>query len=144
MAGAALLGFDPTGFYDDCGFSPILFHLQKIDQGSTYAQLWPKVLKRSFLLFICGTGLHCLGREKLVFELWNVLTQLSFTTIVAFFLLRFSIPLQVAASLFLLLLSHSLYVFTDIPGFNEPYVRDKNFGSFMDMVLMGKLSGDIG
>ena len=79
---------------------------KRIDQGATYGQLWPKVLKRSVLLFICGTSLHSLGSGRLVFELWNVLTQLSFTTIVAFFLLRFSIPLQVAASLFLLLLAH--------------------------------------
>lgn len=128
------------GFMMIAGSALYFSTYKKIDQGSTYGQLWPKVLKRSVLLFICGTGLHCLGRGELVFELWNVLTQLSFTTIVAFFLLRFSIPLQVAASLFLLLLAHSLYVFTDIPGFNEPYVQDKNFGSFMDMVLMGKLS----
>jgi predicted acyltransferase len=101
------------GFMMIAGSALYFSTYKRIDQGATYAQLWPKVLKRSILLFICGTGLHCLGREELVFELWNVLTQLSFTTIVAFFLLRFSIPLQLAASLFLLLLAHSLYVFTD-------------------------------
>jgi predicted acyltransferase len=76
----------------------------------------------------------------MVLELWNVLTQLAFTTLIAFFLLRFSIPLQIAASLLLLLISHSLYVFSSIPGFDQPYSPDHNFGSYIDYMLMGKLS----
>jgi predicted acyltransferase len=114
---------------------------KRLDNGATYSTLWPKVIKRSIILFLFGTGLHCLYRGKLVLELWNVLTQLSVTTIIAFFLLRFSMPLQIAASLLLLLLSHSLYVFSEIPGFDQAYTPDKNFGSYMDLFLMGKLSG---
>lgn len=129
------------GFMMIAGAALYFSTYKRLDSGDTYLTLWPKVLKRSLLLFLFGTGLHCLGKERLVFELWNVLTQLSVTTIIAFFLLRFSIPLQIAASLLLLLLSHSLYVFSDIPGYNEPYTPDKNFGSYMDMLLMGKLSG---
>jgi predicted acyltransferase len=113
---------------------------KRLDQGATYAKLWPHVLKRSFWLFIAGTGLHCIHRGEMVLELWNVLTQLAFTTLIAFFLLRFSIPLQIAASLLLLLISHSLYVFSSIPGFDQPYTPDHNFGSYVDLFLMGKLS----
>ena len=113
---------------------------KRLDQGATYAKLWPHVLKRSFWLFIAGTGLHCIYRGEMVLELWNVLTQLAFTTLIAFFLLRFSIPLQIAASLLLLLISHSLYVFSSIPGFDQPYTPDQNFGSYIDYMLMGKLS----
>jgi predicted acyltransferase len=129
------------GFMMIAGASLYFSTYKKLDEGSSYGQLWPKVIKRSLLLFLFGTGLHCLYREELVLELWNVLTQLSVTTLIAFFLLRFSIPLQLAASILILLLAHSLYVFTDIPGYNLPYTPDQNFGSYMDMVLMGKLSG---
>jgi predicted acyltransferase len=129
------------GFMMIAGAALYFSTYKKLDEGATYLKLWPKVIKRSIILFLFGTGLHCLYREELVFELWNVLTQLSVTTIIAFFLLRFSIPLQIAASLLLLLLSHSLYVFTDLPGFDEAYTPDKNFGSYMDLQLMGKLSG---
>jgi predicted acyltransferase len=113
---------------------------KRIDEGASYAELWPKVLKRSFLLLFFGIILICVHRGEMVFELWNVLCQLAFTTLITFALLRFSIPLQLAASLFLLLLSHSLYVFTDIPGYDQAYTPDKNFGSYIDMLFMGKLS----
>lgn len=129
------------GFMTIAGAALYFSTYKRLDAGSTYAKLWPKIIKRSIILFLFGTGLHCLYRGKIVLELWNVLTQLSITTLIAFFLLRFSIPLQIAASLFLLLLSHSLYVFSEIPGYDQAYVPDKNFGSFMDMALMGKLSG---
>lgn len=128
------------GFMMIAGSSLYFSTYKKLDSGFTYAQLWPKILKRSFLLFLCGTGLQCLGGE-LSLELWNVLTQLAFTTLVTFFLLRFSMPLQLAASVLILLLSHSLYVFSEIPGFDQPYEKDVNFGSYMDLMLMGKLSG---
>ncbi len=113
---------------------------KRLDQGATYATIWPHVIKRSIFLFLAGTGLHCIYRGEMVLELWNVLTQLAFTTLITFFLLRFSIPLQIAASLLLLLISHSLYVFSSIPGYDQPYTPDQNFGSYIDLFLMGKLS----
>ncbi|MBA7685879.1 hypothetical protein ES703_94310 [subsurface metagenome] len=41
----------------------------------------------------------------------------------------------------LLLLTEILFRYTGIEGFDKPFVKGENFGSFMDMVLMGKLSG---
>lgn len=131
--------FQP-GFMMIAGSALYFSTYKRIDEGASYAELWPKVLKRSFLLLFFGIILICVHRGEMVFELWNVLCQLAFTTLITFALLRFSIPLQLAASLFLLLLSHSLYVFTDIPGFDQAYTPDKNFGSYIDMLLMGKLS----
>jgi predicted acyltransferase len=128
------------GFMLIAGSSLYFSTYKRLDQGASYATLWPHVLKRSFWLFIAGTGLHCIYRDEMVLELWNVLTQLAFTTLIAFFLLRFSIPLQIAASLLLLLVSHSLYVFSTIPGFDQAYTADHNFGSYIDLLLMGKLS----
>ncbi len=131
--------FQP-GFMMIAGAALYFSTYKRLDEGATYPMLWPKVLKRAFLLLFFGIILICVHRREMVFELWNVLCQLAFTTIITFALLRFSIPLQLAASLLLLLLSHSLYVFTDIPGFDQAYTPDKNFGSYVDLLLMGKLS----
>jgi predicted acyltransferase len=43
-------------------------------------------------------------------------------------------------SIGLLVLTECLYRFTGIPGYDQPFVKDHNFGSFMDMVLMGKIN----
>jgi predicted acyltransferase len=128
------------GFMMIAGSSLYFSTYKRIDEGASYTTLWPHILKRSLLLFLAGTGLHCIYRGEMVLELWNVLTQLAFTTLITFFLLRFSIPLQIAASLLLLLIAHSLYVFSSIPGFDQPFTPDHNFGSYVDLLVMGKLS----
>ena len=99
------------------------------------------IVKRCFLLFLFGIGLHCVYSGRLVWELWNVLTQLSFTILVAFFLFRSPLKVQIAVSFGLLLLTELLYRYVHIEGFDQPFVQGHNFGSWMDMVLMGKING---
>ena len=99
------------------------------------------IVKRCFLLFLFGVGLHCVYSGRLVWELWNVLTQLSFTILVAFFLFRSPLKVQIAISFGLLLLTELLYRYVHIEGFEQPFVQGHNFGSWMDMVLMGKING---
>ena len=57
---------------------------------SYYETVFKHILRRCFLLLLFGTGLHCVYSGQIVWELWNVLTQLSFTILVAFLLMRFS------------------------------------------------------
>ncbi|MDF9796025.1 putative acyltransferase [Catalinimonas alkaloidigena] len=99
------------------------------------------IYKRCALLFAFGVMLHCVYSGKLVWELWNVLTQLSFTILVAFFLFRQTIKTQIIASFGFLLLTEVLYRFILIDGFEQPFVQGENFGAWMDMVLMGKING---
>lgn len=110
------------------------------EAGATWAATLRHALKRSFLLLLFGWALYCIGPGRLTFELWNVLAQLSFTCLVAFLMMRRSAPAQVAFSLGLLVLTEILYRTWAVPGFNEPFVADRNFGSWVDMALMGKLS----
>ncbi|MBO9153351.1 acyltransferase family protein [Chitinophaga sp. GCM10012297] len=98
------------------------------------------VLVRSLKLFLLGTGLHCVYAGKLVWELWNVLTQLSFTTLVAYFLIGRSYKVQIGTALLLVLLSDMLYRVVQVPGFDQPFVQGHNFGAWMDTVLMGKIN----
>lgn len=106
---------------------------------------WPKtrshIIRRCIILFFLGVLLHCVYSEKLVWELWNVLTQLGFTILIAFLLFRYSLKTQIAVSLGLLLLTELLYRLMPLEGFDQPFVQGENFGSWMDLVLMGKING---
>jgi predicted acyltransferase len=82
-------------------------------------------------------GLHIIYNDEIVYEYWNVLAQLSFTILVTFLLMRYSIKTQLIASLLFLLLTEILYRSYDPAA---PFVKDQNFGSWMDMILMGKIN----
>ncbi len=115
-------------------------HKQK--KGITWRQNLNYVAVRSFRLFICGTALHCVYAGQLVWELWNVLTQLAFTTLIAYFIIRVKSTYQIALSLLLLTATELLYRSFHIPNFDQPFVEHKNFGAWMDTVLMGKINDD--
>ncbi|WP_339924612.1 DUF5009 domain-containing protein [uncultured Cyclobacterium sp.] len=95
------------------------------------------ILKRCLLLFLFGTGLYCIHAGELVFELWNVLTQLSFTILFTYFLIRKPFKYQLAISIGLLVLTELMYRLYDP---STPFIKGENFGSFIDMILMGKIS----
>lgn len=109
----------------------------RLKRGDSWNDALRHILIRCFLLFLFGTGLHCVYNGKLVWELWNVLTQLSFTILVTFLLMRYSLKTQLAASLIFLVLTEILYRSYDPAA---PFVKDQNFGSFIDMLLMGKIN----
>ncbi len=119
----------------------IAYHYKK-EKGITWQQNFKHIFIRCLKLFICGTALHCVYAGKLVWELWNVLTQLSITTLIAYLIIGRSYTFQVVLSIALLLLTEILYRAVLMPGFTEPFVTGKNFGNWMDMVLMGKVNND--
>ncbi len=135
MAGAAL----SISFY---------YKQQKALTGESFAQsiIWQQNFKhiaiRCLKLFICGTALHCFYAGKIVWELWNVLTQLSITTIIAYLIIRKSIIFQITVSILLLLLTEVLYRFILMPGYSQPFIEHKNFGAWFDILLMGKINSD--
>ena len=98
------------------------------------------ILRRCLLLLAFGVGLHIGYNGHLVWELWNVLSQLSMTILIAYAIMRLPGRTQLLISLGLLILSEALYRYTGIPGYDQPFVKDQNFGSFMDMILMGKIN----
>jgi predicted acyltransferase len=111
--------------------------------GATGAQVSRKVLKRSWWLFFWGVVNYAVQRDgSLSFQLWNVLTQLSFTTLMAFLVFRWNYRNQMLFCIGLLLLTEILYRYTNIPGFNEPFTDQKNFGNYMDLVLMNIINKD--
>lgn len=115
-----------------------LHHQQQM--GMTWNQSFFKTLKRSGWLFFWGVLDYAVRPQGLSFELWDVLTQLSFTTLVAFLIFRWSYSTQIIFSLALLVLTEILYRFTHIPGFDQPFIDQHNFGNYVDLILMGKIN----
>ena len=95
------------------------------------------ILKRCFLLFAFGVLLHCVYSHALVWELWNVLVQLAFTILIAYAIMNLSHKTQIAVSIGLLVLTEVLY---RVYNPADPFNQGESFGSFMDMILMGKLN----
>ena len=112
------------------------------NKGHSWMQTFKHILVRCIVLLLLGVLLHCGYRGKVVWELWNVLCQLSFTIMLAFLIFRLPFNIQLAVSIGLLLLTEILYRFTGIAGYDKPFVQGENFGAWMDMVLMGKINND--
>jgi predicted acyltransferase len=108
--------------------------------GDTWRQTFRHVLKRSGLLLFFGWALYCIGPGHLTFQLWNVLAQLSFTYLVAFLMMRKSTRTQIGFTFLLLILTEILYRMWPVAGFNQPFVPDHNFGSWVDLAIMPHLS----
>src|SRR5688572_9109174 len=109
------------------------------EKGVPWREQFLKVLKRSGWLFFWGVLDYAVRPGGLSFELWDVLTQLSVTTLIAFFVFRWSFKAQIAFSLLLLVLTEILYRYTNIPNFDQPFTDQHHFGNYMDLVLMNKI-----
>ncbi len=114
-------------------------HRQQVN-GMKWSESFRKILKRSGWLFFFGVLDYAVRPGGLSFELWDVLTQLSFTTLVAFLIFRWSYTNQIIFSFGLLLLTEILYRFVNVPGFDQPFTDQHNFGNYVDLLLMNKIN----
>jgi len=110
------------------------------ETGISWKDQFTKTLKRSGWLFFWGVLDYAVRPQGLSFELWDVLTQLSFTMLVAFLIFNWSARNQILMSLGLLVLTEILYRFTNVPGFDQPFTDQHNFGNYMDLILMNKIN----
>jgi len=117
------------------------YSLHKQQQsGMSWQRSFKKILGRCALLFFFGVLDYAVRPGGLSFELWDVLTQLSFTTLMAFLIFNWSISMQIIVCIGLLLLTEILYRFTNVPGFDQPFTDQHNFGNYMDVLLMNKIN----
>lgn len=113
----------------------------RLRKGSTDKEVFRHALIRSALMLILGWALYCIGPGRIVFRFQNVLAQLAVTYLVAFLLRNKSIKLQFIVSLGFIAISELLYRTFSVPGYNQPFVPDHNFGAWFDMLISGELSG---
>jgi predicted acyltransferase len=117
------------------------FSLQRQrQQGMSWGQSFQKALKRSGWLFFWGVLDYAVRPSGLSFELWDVLTQLSFTSLLAFLIFQWSASAQIAVCAGLLLITELMYRFTHVPGFDQPFTDQHNFGNYIDLLLMNKIN----
>jgi predicted acyltransferase len=114
-------------------------HKQQME-GIRWMVSFQRTLKRCSLLFFWGVLDYAVRSTGLSFELWDVLTQLSFTTLIAFLIFNWSIKAQFGVMIVILLLTEVLYRFTNVPGFDQPFTDQHNFGNYVDLVLMNKIN----
>jgi len=128
------------GFMYMAGVS-MAFSLHKQQEaGVPWKQSFKKILKRCWWLFFWGVLNYLVHDDGLWFEFSNVLTQLSVTTLVAFLIFRWSATAQIAVCVGCLLLREALYRYTHIPGFNQPFVNQHNFGNYWDTIVSGRMN----
>ena len=128
------------GFMFMAGIAMAYSLQRQLQEGVNWLSSFKKVLKRSAWLFFWGVLDYAVRPKGLSFELWDVLTQLSFTTIIAFLIFRWDFKWQLLFSFGLLLLTEILYRYTHVNGFDQPFTDQQNFGNYMDLILMNKIN----
>ena len=116
-------------------------HKQRL-HGLTWSQTFSKTLRRCWWLFFWGVFDYAVTKNGLKFWLWDVLTQLSFTTLVAFLIFNWSYAAQALVCVGLLLLTEVLYRFTHVPNFDQPFTDQHNFGNYIDLKIMNYINPD--
>lgn len=110
--------------------------------GIAWGRSFRKALRRSGWLFFFGVLDYAVRPGGLSFELWDVLTQLSFTSLVAFLIYRWPARWQIGFSIGLLVLSEIIYRWSRVPGFDQPFTDQHNIGNYIDWLLMRKINPD--
>jgi predicted acyltransferase len=128
------------GFMFIAGVAMAFSLYKQTANGVSWNKQFSKTLKRSGWLFFWGVFDYAVRGDHLSFELWDVLTQLSFTLLVAFLIFRWKTGYQLLFSAGLLILTEVLYRYTHVPGFNQPFTDQHNFGNYIDVILMNKIN----
>lgn len=128
------------GFMFIAGVALALSVESQTKKGISASDTFIKMLKRCAWLFFWGVLLYAVRKTGLSFELWNVLTQLSFTLLLSYLIFHWKNIYQVVFCIGLLLLTEALYRYTNVPNFNQPFTNQHNFGNYVDLLLMNKTS----
>jgi predicted acyltransferase len=110
------------------------------ERGDGRARITWHVIVRALVLLLLGWALYCIGPGRITFRFQNVLAQLGVTYPIAYFLMRRRPRAQIAWSLAFIILTEVIYRVFWVAGYNQPFVPDHNFGSWVDMLISGELS----
>lgn len=115
----------------------------QINAGMSWNERFIKILKRSSWLLFWGLVKRISSPEWFALhalDVTDILTQLAFTTLIAFLLFNLKIRWQILSCILLLLLTEVLYRSWSVPGFDQGYLDGNNFGNWVDWVLFGQKS----
>lgn len=109
--------------------------------GVTWNRQFLKTLKRCGILLFFGLfkrihDSNWLSLEAL--DVTDILTQLAFTTLIAFLLFNLKSKFQVFVCVGILILTELLYRYNPVEGYNHAFIDGQNFGDYIDLVLFGQ------
>jgi predicted acyltransferase len=110
--------------------------------GESWPYTFKHMLQRCLILFCLGILLQSFYRERFLWDLYNILTLFSVSILITFLIFRLSYSRQIVISFALLVITELLYRYSSIEGYERPFVIHHNFGTFIDMVLMGRTHQD--
>lgn len=126
------------------GVALALSYNRQQQSGHTWKESFVKVLKRSFWLLFWGVLIYSVRNQQLNLQFSNVLTELSFATLLAFLIIRLAPGWQLAVSLLCLLIPELLLRFTNVPNFDQPFVDQHNFANYVDLLVINKVNKGYG
>lgn len=113
---------------------------KRLERGESWPRITRHAVVRAFILLLLGWALYCIEPGRITFRFQNVLAQLSVTYLIAFLLLRRPARTQMIFAFGLLVATELAYRLFPVAGFDQPFVPDHNFGSYVDMLVSGELS----
>ena len=129
-------------FMTMAGVAMALSYKKQQQLGYSKKHSFLKVLRRSLWLLFWGILIYSVRDQHLNWQLSNVLTQLAFTTLIAFSIINQPIWVQLATSVLCLLIPEILFRVIQIPGYDQPFVEFHNFGTFINKSLGIKIDLD--
>jgi predicted acyltransferase len=114
---------------------------KRTSRGDSAAEIRNHAIRRAIILLLLGWALYCIGPGYITFRFQNVLSQLSVTYLVAFFLMKKPLKTQFIISIAILVVVETIYRTFPVAGFDQPFTPDKNFGAWFDLLISGELSG---
>jgi predicted acyltransferase len=120
------------------GTALYLSYAKRASKGISWAQNFKQVLVRSVRLFLLGIFVLSVQSGRIVWELYNVLTQLSFTLLLSYLIINRSILFQLLVSALLLIITECCYRYAIPDLSHDPFVIHENFGSRVDAIISKK------
>lgn len=114
---------------------------KRLARGDSKSDLIKHAIQRSLLLLLFGWMLYCILPGRITFRFQNVLAQLSLAYLIAFLIMNQSVWKQLTISFLLIAVTELIYRVFPVVGFDQPFVPDKNFGAYVDLLISGELSG---
>lgn len=108
---------------------------RRIERGATFRQNLLHVAMRSLRLILLSQILICIAKNKLEFQLINVLSQIAFTYFLCFLIMQLP-PRWQAIMAALILAVHSALFFL-FPGPGGAFSRVNNVGAGIDRAILG-------
>lgn len=126
------------------GLTMYFSYNRRWEKGERWVITFIHALRRSILLFSLGWAIYRIvpveDNPHGAF-LYDMLPQLAFASLVAFLMMRRSVSQQLMLAFGLIAITELLYRLWAMPGFDQPFVPGHNFGSYIDRLIMGGLSG---